>query len=58
MNIRITVMCWIKGKEEAHEIVDLDEEQLLDVLRGCVHSVFKTPPEQQRHWELRTVTFD
>jgi len=58
MNIRVTVMCWIKGKEDAHEIVDLDEDGLLDALRGETPSVFKTPPDKQIHWELRTVTFD
>lgn len=55
MNIKITVMCWIKGKQDAHEVVELDEDQIMDALRGSVAAVFKTPMEEQYHWELRKV---
>lgn len=58
MNIKIVVMCWIKGKQKAHEVVALNENELLEVLRGGKPSVFKTPPEKQVHWELRQVTFE
>ncbi len=57
VNIKITAMCWIKGKADAHETVELDDDQLMDVLRGAKPSVFKTPPEDQYHWELREVMF-
>ena len=58
MKIKVVVMCWIKGKQDAHEVVELDEDGLLDVLRGDKPSVFKTPPDKQHHWELRKVEFD
>ncbi len=57
MKVRIIVMCWIAGKQKAHEVVALDEDQLLEVLRGAKPSVFKTPPDKQVHWELREVNF-
>jgi hypothetical protein len=58
MNIKIVAMCWIKGKEDAHERVELDQEAIMDVLRGATPSIFKTPVNQQYHWELCQVTFE
>jgi hypothetical protein len=58
MNIKIVVMCWIKEKQIAHETVELNEEQLLDVLRGYRPPVFKTPVDKQYNWELRKIIFD
>lgn len=57
MNIKLQVMCWIRGKESAHEVVEINEEQLLEILRGAAKPVFKTPIEKQFHWELRQVSF-
>ena len=55
MKIKITAMCWIKGSVTAHETVELDAEQIMDVLRGAKPAVFDTPVEDQYHWELREV---
>lgn len=58
MNIKIVAMCWIKGKQDAHESVEINEEQLMDVLRGAAPAIFQTPVDQQHHWELRKVAFE
>ena len=55
MDIEITAMCWVLGKQEAHETAQLNEHQLLEVLRGAAPPVFKTPPAEQVHWELREI---
>lgn len=57
VNIKVVAMCWVKGKQKAHEVVELDEDGLLDVLRGARPPVFKTPLDKQYHWELREVHF-
>lgn len=57
MNIKLVVMMWVKGNPIAHEIVELNEERLLDILRGAQPLPFDTPVKKQDHWELREANF-
>jgi hypothetical protein len=44
MNIKLILACWVAGKDEAHEEVEINEDELLDVLRGAAGPVPKTQP--------------
>jgi hypothetical protein len=58
MNIKLILACWVAGKDEAHEEVEINEDELLDVLRGAAGPVFKTQVADQHHWELCCVQFE
>lgn len=56
--MKIVVACWIASKDEGHEVVELDEDGLLDLVRGAATSAFETPPNEQSHWEVVSVQLE